>query len=61
MKSIDSVIQGEESQLPERVCENLKTTPILLKKWEAVFDKTSDIESQIEITVRILRTSPLFF
>lgn len=61
MKRIDEVIQGEENRLFNRVAENLKDDPYLLKQWERVFNKTADIETQIEVTIRILKTSALFY
>jgi hypothetical protein len=61
MKRIDEVIQGEENRLFNRVAENLKDDPYLLKQWERVFNKTADIETQIEITIKVLKQSPLFF
>ena len=61
MKSIDEVIQGNEDQLRQRVCENLKNNPALLKRWELSYNKLTDLDEKIDVTVKILLTSPLFY
>ena len=61
MKSINEVIQGNEETLQRRVAANLEDQPALLKRWEASYNKLTDLDDKIDVTVKILLTSPLFY
>ena len=61
MKSINEVIQGNEETLQNRVAANLEDQPALLKRWEASYNKLTHLDDKIDVTVKILLTSPLFY